>query len=290
MEDFDAETLVSVFATPNQDGSFPDETRDLLQRLGTKRKLVFMAFPPKAAGTFLRTAVICAVGGQLVRIAHAQGGRDATPYLPTFVYYYMGGITDKILVSHSHMLALPSNINFLETFGICPVIIKRSIPDMLISYGDNLDTEDVALREGLNCHIPENFRSLPPQQRGDFLVDVLGPWYANYYAGWLAYAETHPDRICVLSYGEVKEDMAGAVLKIAAASGILCSRDNADAAVQETWEARANYRFNKGVNGRGKSYFSEEQLARLERCLGYYPALDPYHRELMGQAPAKAAA
>ena len=34
---------------------------------------------------------ITAIGGQLVRTVHAQGGRDASFYMPTFVMYYAGG-------------------------------------------------------------------------------------------------------------------------------------------------------------------------------------------------------
>ena len=98
-----------------------------------------LAFAPKAAGTFFRTAIIHAIDGKIVRVTQASGGRDATPYLPTFVMYYSGGVTDNTLVAHIHMLALPANIHFLEAFDIRPIIMKRSIPDMLASYWDMLE-------------------------------------------------------------------------------------------------------------------------------------------------------
>ena len=54
-----------------------------------------LAFAPKAAGTYLRSAAIAAMDGQLVRTVHAQGGRDASFYLPTFLLYYAGGYSRR---------------------------------------------------------------------------------------------------------------------------------------------------------------------------------------------------
>ena len=87
----DSDAVNLVFKQPRPDGGFDGEPRVALRRLGKQRPCVILAFPPKAAGTYFRTAIIAAVGGQLVRVVHAQGGRDATPYLPTFVAYFSGG-------------------------------------------------------------------------------------------------------------------------------------------------------------------------------------------------------
>src|SRR5581483_10842983 len=114
-----------IFAQPASDGTFAPEQAGLAQSLGKRRPLMMLAFAPKAAGTFFRSAIIKAVDGQLVRVVHAQGGRDAQPYLPVFVQYYAGHVTDRILVAHVHMQALPANRHFLDAFGIKPVIMLR---------------------------------------------------------------------------------------------------------------------------------------------------------------------
>ena len=104
------------------------------------------------------------------------------------------------------MLALPANLHFLEAFDIRPIIMKRNIPDMLASYWDMLDTDAQARADGLNCHIPENFLQLSNAEKADFRRPVLGPWYANYYAGWLRYAEIDPDCVCVLDFRQLHDD------------------------------------------------------------------------------------
>src|ERR1700761_1314594 len=114
----DSRAIDAAFAQPDTDGNFTGVFADYLRSLGMKRPVLFFAFAPKAAGTFLRSAAIDAVDGQLVRVVHAQGGRDAQLYLPIFLNYYLGGVCEGPLVAHVHMQALPANRSFLTAFGI----------------------------------------------------------------------------------------------------------------------------------------------------------------------------
>jgi hypothetical protein len=276
------DSITAIFDFVHPDGRFVDKHLKTLRRLGAKRKAVLLAFPPKAAGTFLRSAIINAVDGQLVRTVHAQGGRDATPYLPTFVTYFSGGVTDKTLVTHVHMLALPANLHFLAAFGIRPIVMKRSIPDMLASYWDMLENDNAALLDGLNCHIPQNFRQLARDAKGDFLVDVLGPWYVNFYAGWLSHAEAHAGALCVLDFHALRTDPVETLKRCLECAGVKVARAKCEIAVQDAWNGRKKLRFNKGEQGRGRGYFRAPQLKRLARMLGHYPVLAPYRDELLG--------
>src|SRR5215469_3206029 len=124
----------AAFSSPNCDGSFPPDFADYLNDLGAMRPSIVLAFAPKAAGTFLRAAAATAVGGSFVRTVHAQGGRDASFYLPTFLLYYVGGYPSRPLVTHVHMQALPANRHFMEALDLKPTIMIRAIPDMLASY------------------------------------------------------------------------------------------------------------------------------------------------------------
>ncbi len=285
MTTLDVDLISAIFLSTRSDGKFEDEHLETLQRLGKKRKMVLLAFAPKAAGTYFRSAVIHAIDGKIVRVTQASGGRDATPYLPTFVMYYNGGVTDNTLVAHVHMLALPANIHFLEAFDIRPIIMTRCIPDMLASYWDMLDSDAEARKEGLNCHIPDNFPQLSKTAKADFMVDILGPWYANYFNGWLSYAESDPERVCVLDYDSLRSDPAATLKKALDHAGLPHTPEECAEAINETWLFRKAFRFNKGEGGRGASYFSPEHIERLARLLGHYPDLAPYSAELLGVAP-----
>jgi hypothetical protein len=277
----DNNSLVAIFAQPDLDGGYDPATRAHLHQLGKKRPVVMLAFPPKAAGTYFRAAMIHAVNGQLVRTVHALGGRDATPYLPTFIEYYAGGVTPATLVTHVHMQALTANIHFLEAFDIRPIVMMRSIPDMLASYWDMLDVDPAAHESGLNCLIPDDFSEMSRDKKADFLVDVLGPWYASFFATWFRYHSESPDRVCMLSYRQFCSDPAGTLSRALSHAGLPRSQTDCRSALERAWAKRGKLRYNKGEEGRGAQYFSPAHFKWLARQLGAYRHLAPHRDELL---------
>src|SRR5665213_4207643 len=159
----DSNALQAVFAQPTPDGAFEGDILAYLRSVGARRPILFLAFAPKAAGTFFRQAAAYAIGGDVFRMAHAQGGRDGTPYLPNLLACYL----DKDLphlIAHIHMQAFTANRHLLSALGIRPVIMLRNIPDMLTSFWDMLDTDEAARKDGLNCVVPEDFTSFSDAQ------------------------------------------------------------------------------------------------------------------------------
>jgi hypothetical protein len=271
----------ALFNLPNNDGVFSEELQGYLGALGARRPAIVLAFPPKAAGTFLRAAAIKATGGELLRIVYAQGARDAQLYLPTLVAYYLGGFCTGPMVTHIHMQAFPANVAFLKAFGIRPSVMIRSIPDMLASYWDMLEASDDALLQGINCTIPPDFRSLPADRKADFMVDVLGPWYAGYYATWLECAERDAD-VCVLNYSSFVASPAATLEKLLQHAGAPRTLADCQAAIDATWAERRGHRFNEGVEGRSHRYFAMRHLERIGKLLSYYPATTAMRGELIG--------
>jgi hypothetical protein len=207
----DGKAITAVFTQPRSDGSFPSGLAGYLHAISQRRPVLLFAFAPKAAGTFLRSAAIDAVGGQLVRISYAQGGRDAQPYLPVFVNYYLGGVCDGPMVAHAHMQALPANRFFLEVMGIRPVIMLRPIPDMLASFWDMLAESAEARADGLNCAVPDTFPEFSDAQKADFMIDMVAPWYVSYFATWLLWLRDDPEDVCVLRYEDFGKDPAASL-------------------------------------------------------------------------------
>jgi hypothetical protein len=281
LEHLDETAIRAAFAQPAHDGTFPDAFRDYLQALAQDRPCVILAFPPKAAGTFLRSAAIAATDGQLLRVVHAQGGRDAQLYLPVFLAYCRGALGAAPLVAHVHLQALPANRHFLDALNLKPCMMMRSISDMLASYRDMLDADPVARGEGLNCTIPAEYVDWSAEAKGDFLIDVLGPWYVGYYATWLDYTRRDPARVCVVTYRDFLKRPAEALARLLAHARLETSHAACAHAVAEVWRERGEHRFNRGETGRGLRYFSTDQVARLGRMLSYYPILDPHYDALI---------
>ena len=279
----DQRAIQALFELPDREGVFPASVKNYLLDLGRRRPAVVLAFAPKVAGTFLRSAVIRASGGDLVRIVHAQGGRDAQPYLPTLIGYFGGGVTAGPLVAHVHLQAFGANMRLFEAFDIRPIIMIRSVPDMLASYWDMLDSEIGALSQGLNCAIPEAWPTLATEQKADFLVDIIGPWYASYFGTWLEYARQNDERVCVLTFPDFLRDPVTTVWKILKHARIQASRVTCQRAIDATWKERHQLRYNEGKQGRGPRYFGHQRIERLTRMISFYPSTQTRMSALLPQ-------
>jgi Sulfotransferase domain len=275
----DVEAAGAVFTLPQNDGSFSEEQTAYLRTLGRRRPSVLFAFPPKSGGTFLRMAAIYAVDGQLTRIVHAQGGRDATPYLPVYLLYLSGGYPDSTLVTHVHMQAFPANRHFIQALDLKPVIMLRSVPDMVVSYLDMLVQEELSANHWLNAAIPEAFRTMDDFAKAEFLIDTVVPWYASYYATWAAFAVDDPGRVCVLRFSDLQDRPAAMLKAVLDHSGLPRPDEVCELAIDSAWHARHEHRFNRGEDGRGQR-LPRDLLLRIGRRLDYY-RLDAWREELM---------
>ena len=277
----DNNAVQAVFAQPTSEGAFDGDMLRYLNTVGARRAILLLAFAPKAAGTFFRQAACYAIHGEVFRLAHAQGGRDGTPYLPNFIACYLDKDLAEV-VAHMHMQAFAANRHLISAFGIKPVIMLRSIPDMLASFWDMLEKDPVARAEGLNCLVPDDFANFSPARKADFMIDAIAPWYASYFASWKTFAQESPRQVCVLRYGNFRKAPAEAFHAALTHAGFVASRAACEAALKRAWDERASMRFSKGTEGRGQEYFSPRHLSDLSRKLSFYPQLDAWMPELTG--------
>jgi hypothetical protein len=286
----DEHAVRAVFALPQTDGSFEGVTARYLAEAGARRPLLLLSFAPKTAGTFFREAAVRALDGQMVRLVHAQGGRDGTLYLPSVLLNLLDDEA-RPAVTHVHMQALTANVNFMDALGLKPIIMLRDLADTLASFLDMLEKDPAARAEGLNCQVPADFPSFSRSRKLDFMMDVIAPWYASYFATWKAYADEAEEAVCVLDYRDFRRAPAEALWTALLHAGFEIKLDACEAALQSVWRDRSHYRFNKGVAGNGRAVFTPAHLASLSRLLGYYPQLADWMGALMAaeEAPQSSA-
>lgn len=277
----DDNTIQAIFDQPSPDGAFEGRTLQYLRAVGARRRIVLLAFAPKAAGTFFRQAAIYAIGGQLVRLNHAQGGRDGTLYLPNVLACCLEQ-TPVEMVAHIHMQAFTANRHIINAFALKPIIMLRSLPDILASFVDMLVSDGAARLEGLNCRIPDNFLEFDQSSQADFVVNMIAPWFASYFANWKSFVDDTQNTVCVLRYRDFCRNPLEALQTALAHAGFLVSRAKCEEALAKIWQERRSYRFNKGTPGRGKTYLSATQLTKVSQMLSYYPQLESWMPELKG--------
>lgn len=277
----DLEAVQAAFAQPACDGRFAPDFEAYLKDLGQSRPSIVLTFAPKAAGTYLRAACVTVTNGALVRTVHAQGGRDGTFYLPAFLNYFALGFPAKTLVTHTHIQALPATRHLIEALDLKPVIMMRSIPDMLTSYLDMLAADCISPDNWINLHVPAHFADMDKGEKTDFLVDMVAPWYVSYFSTWLDYASCVPGRVLVLDYQQFRADPARTLEEILTHSRLQRSRQECERALEVVWQARTDFRFNQGISGRGGACFSTSQIERLNRLFAFYPGLAPFKDTLI---------
>jgi hypothetical protein len=280
---FDPAVAEAIFTPLAGDGGFDPDIAQYLGELGQARPSVVLAFPPKAAGTYLRSAAISAIGGQLVRTVHAQGGRDATFYLPTFILYYTRGIPARPLVTHVHMQALVANRRFIEALDLRPVVMIRPLADMLASYLDELEDQPLHPNKWLNIKVPSGYSGFSAQRKGDFVIEMIAPWYVSFFSTWWDYAKTDA-RVLFLDYDDFRAAPAANLEKVLKHSRVPCSQQQCQAALDEVWEERSSFRYNKGISGRGQARFTWKQMDRLRQMTCYYADLEPIAERLIPQS------
>jgi hypothetical protein len=195
--------------------------------------------------------------------------------------YYANGFPSETMVTHVHMQALEANRHFIEALDLKPVIMIRAIPDMLASYADMLEPDPLSHTYWLNTCVPSNYPLLDGEAKADFLVDMMGPWYASYFATWQDYARRAPGRVLALHYDAFRADPVATLEKLLAHSGLPRSAEQCQVALDAVWEERAAFRFNQGISGRGRLRFTPAQIARLKRQVDCYPELAPIRDALI---------
>ena len=279
---FDPAVADAIFTPLAEDGGFDPDIARYLGELGQARPSIILAFPPKAAGTYLRSAAISAVGGQLVRTVQAQGGRDATFYLPTFILYYTRGIPSRPLVTHVHMQALAANRRFIEALDLKPVVMIRPLADMLASYLDELEDQPLRPDKWLNIKVPSGYPTFSAERKGDFIIELIAPWYVSFFSTWWDYAKKDA-RVLLLDYDDFRADPAANLERLLTHSHVPRSRQQCQAALDEVWGERAVFRFNRGVSGQGQTRFTSAQMDKLRRLIAYYADLEPIAERLISK-------
>jgi hypothetical protein len=277
----DGNIVQKIFQIPNPEGVFEPGQLQYFQSIGRSRPLLFLAFAPKAAGTFFRLAAEIALNAKVRRASLAFGGRDCTPYLPTFLGYYLDPECPPAVI-HAHMQAFPANRHFLNAFCIKPIIMIRSLPDLLASFWDMLDTDPVARINGLNCAVPDNFIAMQKNEKAEFVIDIIAPWFVSYFANWKKFYDEAPQTVRVLHYADFCANPSKVLFKAVSHAGFSITKGACEKAIEQALKDKMSLRFNVGKSGRGHTYFSPTQINRLFEMLAHYSNLKPWMEELVG--------
>jgi hypothetical protein len=258
-----AKLLSKVLGQP-----FPGMYSDayIWELLPKHRQQIWLITAPKCGSTWLSAILKNYLGWDSRTITPAFDRREQEPSLRVVA---QASASDKILWTHSHTRASDSTDRLIRRAGVFPIIQTRVLHDSLISYCDHCSNESpIAPMAYMD---QQHWDELSDSSRMGFAVDLVAPWYFNFYAGWFSNQLVQEKIAYVCAYEDLVSNPVGEVVRICEHFQLAVDLPAIEVAVERS--ARQPTRLNKGVVGRGK-VLSEAHRATLARMRSYYSHID----------------
>jgi hypothetical protein len=240
-----AETLISRLAAARNNQIVPGGGKHIL-----------IACMPKSASTFLCGAIsnIPDMKEAVLTVGHHRREQELCPLECALVHNF------NYVASH-HVRYSVATREIMKHYSIFPVILVRNIYDCVVSLGDHLNRESLDIPQ---AYVPRNFRSLTAEQQYDYIIDLIVPWYASFFASWSEY-EGPAIR---LRYKELVQNFPGAIERILRAIGFGASPGEIETALTKVNPTEK--RFNVGRIGRGMESLSGPQIERIRQQFSFF--------------------
>ena len=234
--------------------------------LPRKRSHLWVIAAPKTGSTWLSKILENYLDWEVRSLTSAYDRREQEPSLRALAE---SASIDKVLWKHQHTRASKSTIDLIRHAAILPIIQTRDIHDTVISFSDHFDHESTICP--MAYMDDQQWRRLDDAARTQFMIDMVAPWYFNFYAGWFASDLVRNKIAYVCRYENLKSDPRAELIKICEHFGLPLNDRRAQSAVERA--ASQPTRLNHGVIGRGAT-LSDEQKATLARMRSYYSDID----------------
>ncbi|MBT5143573.1 MAG: hypothetical protein HOH43_09550 [Candidatus Latescibacteria bacterium] len=168
---------------------------------------------------------------------------------------------------------------FIGRPGVKVILQVRDLFDMLASKIDHIEREGPLFP--MAYMDMESWHQLEHSARTDFIIDMIAPWYFNFYVSWMKSGFVGTDRVLLVEYGKLTGQPATTLAEVFAFLDVSVERQQIDKALLDSKTYRdgtdADYyvtRFNRGTPGRGPEVFSKAQVERVKSFAAYYPGVD----------------
>ena len=174
-----------------------------------------------------------------------------------------------LLSVNQHCRCSDATIEWMIGANIKGVVTCRNIFDTVFSYADHLRNESAEIPLAfLSDHQVQN---MSQEALLNFVVDMIVPWYFNFYAGWIEYASGRGARVYLSRYEDLLDDPPGQIAAITDWLGFPQSGEDNAAAIEKGGSRYT--RKNKAIKGRGKD-LPRELVERILKMASYYPDTD----------------
>jgi len=213
---------------------------------------------PKSGSTWLTKLIENLPDMTLVHLVPSHDRREQELSIDKLEYY------DKInYVAHQHTRFSKATKDYLDRFSIKPVIMVRNIFDVVESFYDHFKIFGTPIPMAF---VPEDILKWEKIRAFEFIVDMIIPWYFNFYCSWELY-----DNKLISTYEELSKNTKYVLSKVVEFADIPCTTQDIELSIKKT--SKESTRKNIMISGRGQS-LPDNIKNKIYKFAKYYPDFD----------------
>ncbi|MGO9115180.1 MAG: sulfotransferase domain-containing protein [Thermoguttaceae bacterium] len=241
------------------------ENASIASRVNSERKHLWHVAAPKTGSTWLTTILTRLLGWRTNCLVNSWDRREQEVDLRPLLID-----TDANLFSaQQHCRFSEPTRAFIEQFHVRVVLQGRNLFDTCVSVRDHLVKQDTISPV---AYVDQSFLGLPEQRQFDFVIDLIVPWYLNFFATWFEGKRRGDVDFCWVGYETLIQNPAATLNRVLEYVGESRTDADLDAALQ--FASKSPTRLNVGRAGRGAEILTERQQARIRQLRDYYPHID----------------
>lgn len=222
------------------------------------RNHILIACMPKSGSTYLSTIISNLPKYRRVRLVPAWGAReqelDAYRLRINSIFNY---------VAQNHVRYSEYTRLLIIRYKLKPVVLVRNIFDIVCSTRDHFKIESIT---GPAAYVPRDILNLSDEHIEDFIVNMIIPWYFNFYLSWKECSDS-----ITVNYDELSNNPEGLIRNIVQFHNLQIDVADQVNAIEKAQKLPT--RKNQAVAGRGNS-LSDSTKDRIRTYARFYPDVD----------------
>lgn len=243
--------------------------KSMLNKLSNEiDKHIWLVCAPKSGSTWLTRILKDTLKWKEIKMVPSFGNREQEIDLSCLL---SNGASGNVLTPHQHCRYSAYTHGIIDALDTKVIFQVRDIFDTILSFYDHIEMEGPTFPSGFMNDVA--WSSMDEEMRYSYLVDLVIPWYFNFYCGWMSSDLQKEGRLKLVTYNDLRNETIATVSSVLDYCGESDSIFKVQSVLEKQKKKKKNTRQNKGVVGRG-SDLPEALKARVKSFTRFYPEID----------------
>lgn len=235
--------------------------------ISKRRKHLWLIAAPKSGSTWLTVILDNCLKWKQISLVPDYDRREQEADLRQIIL--QGGRRGNIFSPHQHCRYSDNTASIITQTGAKVILLCRNIFDTVLSVKDHLDRESRIIP--MSYMDDESWNALADEQRRDFVIDMIIPWYFNFYCGWFKSSLINSGQVLITTYENLNTNTPEVIGEILDFIEVQKSKVHINDAISKS--RLRDTRKNKGVVGRGAT-LTIKQRKRIAVYAKYWKDVD----------------